>query len=223
MKDILQAVEAYVTAIMPRHDASHDLWHVRRVVGLAGKLQEAEGGDREIILLAAWLHDLADPKLHDGNEESARQAIIDFLAGEGYPTVKIERVMDIIDHMSFRHSLENRARRPSLEEQIVSDADKLDAMGAIGIARTFHFGGRKNNPVYDPSVALHEPPDAKKYKRYNRPTIHHFYDKLLRLKDMLYTPTARRWGRQRHKMMEAFLRQFFDEWQQSLGDAPERT
>ena len=211
--DILQKTQSFVTSRMEAADASHDLWHIRRVVRLAETLHRTEGGDREIILLAAWLHDIADAKFHDGDDALAGRIIRQFLKENHYPDERIYHVENIVSNMSFRHSLDHdRKAVLSKEFCIVSDADKLDAIGAIGIARAFHFGGHKNNPIYDPSIPLHSPPDAESYRKYNRSTIHHFYDKLLKLKDMLHTPTARQMAEERHRFMEMFLDRFFKEW-----------
>ncbi len=211
--DIIKVTEGFVTGRMQAADASHDLWHIKRVVRLADQIQAVEGGDREIILLAAWLHDIADAKFHDGNEELAGRIIHAFLKENDYPDERIYHVENIIGNMSFRHSLDHDRKAVKTKEFcIVSDADKLDAIGAIGIARAFHFGGHKNNPIYDPSVPLHSPPNAEAYRKYDRSTIHHFYDKLLKLKDMLYTSTARKMAEERHRFMEMFLDRFFKEW-----------
>lgn len=211
MNDILARTEAYVTGQLENAEAGHDIWHIRRVVKNARKIAEKEGGDPLVIQLAAWLHDLADGKFHAGNEEERMQEIIDFLRSLGLEEDKIFHIENIIRNISFKNHFRPEGFE-SLELHIVRDADRLDAIGAIGVARAFHFGGYKNNPIYLPDIPLHEEITGEEYKKYNRPTIHHFYDKLLKIKDLLHTNTAKKMAEERHRFLELFLDRFFKEW-----------
>ncbi len=212
-EQIIARIAKRVEDWMNRHDASHDMWHIRRTVQLARKIQAAEGGDPEIITLAAYLHDVADAKYHHNSEQLTGKIIREMLDEFQYPDDVIHHIENIVTNLSFRKHIQPGFKAvETIEFRIVSDADKLDAIGAIGIARTFHFGGARGNPIYDPSVPLLSPPDAEAYRRYDRSTIHHFYDKLLKIKDMLYTETARKMAEERHRFMEMFLDRFFKEW-----------
>ena len=211
MNDILARTEAYVTRQLENAEAGHDIWHIRRVVKNARKIAEKEGGDPLVIQLAAWLHDLADGKFHAGNEEERMQEIIDFLRSLGLEEDKIFHIENIIRNISFKNHFRPEGFE-SLELHIVRDADRLDAIGAIGVARAFHFGGYKNNPIYLPDIPLHEEITGEEYKKYNRPTIHHFYDKLLKIRDLLHTNTAKKMAEERHRFLELFLDRFFKEW-----------
>ena len=193
-------------------ERGHDIWHIRRVVSNAKEIQSKEGGDSEIILLAAWLHDIADAKFHHGNEEIGPELAKNFLENQGLDTRKTEKIVSIIENISFRKTGENQ-ENPSLELQIVQDADRLDAIGAIGIARAFHYGGYKNRLLYDPDIPL-KPLDISEYKKHsgNRSTLHHFFDKLFKIKNLLHTDTARKMAEKRHLLMEEFVKQFLNEW-----------
>ncbi len=211
MNELLEKVEKYVTRELENAEAGHDIWHIRRVVKNARKIAEKEGGNLEIILLGAWLHDIADAKFYDGNEEIGPRKAAEFLQSNGVAPDTVFHVENIIRNISFKNHF-NTNGFESLELHIVRDADRLDAMGAIGVARAFHFGGYKNNPIYRPDIPLHQPVDAETYKKYRRSTIHHFYDKLLHLKDMLHTETAKKMAEERHRFLELFLDRFFKEW-----------
>ncbi len=211
MNDKLSQIEAFVTQKLKDAEAGHDIWHIRRVVKNARKIAEKEGGDLEIILSAAWLHDIADAKFHDGNEDIGPEISVKFLQSIGMEEEKIFHVENIIRNLSFKNHFSPKGFE-SLELHIVRDADRLDAIGAIGVARAFHFGGYKNNPIFLPGVPLHEEIDEETYKQYDRSTIHHFYDKLLKIKDMLHTETAKHMAEERHRFLELFLDRFFKEW-----------
>jgi len=212
MNDILARTEAYVTRELENAEAGHDIWHIRRVVHNARKIAAKEGGDPLVIELAAWLHDLADSKFVPDGEEAALRRITDFLREAGLDEDRIFHVENIIRNISFKNHFRPRGFE-SLELHIVRDADRLDAIGAIGVARAFHFGGYKNNPIYLPQIPLHQEIDGEEYARRERPTIHHFYDKLLKIRDLLHTPTARKMAEERHRFLELFLDRFFKEWE----------
>ncbi len=212
MNQILKQTEKFVREQLANAEKGHDFYHAQRVVRLAAYLQAKEGGNRKIILLAAWLHDIADAKFHQGDETLGPALARDFLRRQQLGKEAIDKIIEIIENISFRKNAS--ASKPGfLELHIVRDADRLDALGAIGIARTFHYGGYKNNPIFDPDTPLTPllPEDYAKSNQ-NRSTIHHFYDKLLKLKDLLHTQTAKELAERKHYFMEKFLEEFFYEW-----------
>lgn len=193
-------------------EAGHDWFHIERVLKTAQTIAKLEGGDLLVISLAALLHDIADPKFHNGNEEIGPTMAAEFLSRERATPEVIEHVQQIIRHISFKNSFDNPSFE-STELWIVRDADRLDALGAIGIARAFTYGGYKNRLLYDPSVPIQHHHTKDSYKNTTAPTIHHFYEKLLRLKDLMHTQTGKNMANKRHAFMELYLAQFFDEWE----------
>lgn len=194
-----------------QHDSSgHDWWHIYRVVNLAKHIGEKEGADLYVIETAALLHDLDDWKLGDSDSENlpiARKLLLENNATSDF----IEKVVTIIKEVSYKGA--GTETKPStIEGMAVQDADRLDAIGAIGIARTFAYGGHKKQPMHDPNLAptLHN--NYEEYKSTRTSTINHFYEKLLLLKDRLNTETAKEIGLQRHEFMSIFLEQFYAEW-----------
>ena len=196
-------------------ESGHDWFHINRVWKLSLKIQEEEGGDRLIIELAALLHDIADPKFHNGDETLASKIVKDFLTEQHVDAETIAKVVFIIENMSFKNRNDAPADLP-LELKIVQDADRLDAIGAIGIARTFNFGGYKNNLMYHPDIPPKAHQTKEEYKKSNGTTINHFYEKLLLLKDLLNTDTARKIAEHRHQFMLRFLDEFYKEWNVTL-------
>lgn len=194
-----------------QHDSSgHDWWHIHRVVNLAKLIGEKEGADLNIVEHAALLHDLDDWKLTTNNQESLPNAR-KLLAEIGASTDFTEKVLTIINEVSFKGA--GVDTKPStIEAMVVQDADRLDAIGAIGIARTFAYGGYKNQPMHDPNLKPNIHKDFDEYKKTRTSTINHFYEKLLLLKDRLNTNTAKDLAVQRHQFMEQFLEQFYAEW-----------
>ena len=165
-----------------------------------------------VVQLAALLHDIADSKFHDGDETIGPRLAREFLITQQLPEAQLEQVIVIIENISFKGG--NQAQTYfSKELAVVQDADRLDAIGAIGIARTFNYGGFKNRALYDPAI----PPDLQlskeAYKKSTAPTLNHFYEKLLRLKDLMHTETARELAAERHQFMEQFLSRFYAEWE----------
>lgn len=207
-KKILADTSHHIQRIFEDDSTGHDWWHIYRVKNLALKIAEPEGGDVFIIEMAALLHDLDDWKL-SGNSETN-------LAKDWLEQVEVEKpdrlkILQIIDEVSFKGAgVETIAT--SLESKIVQDADRLDAIGAVGIARTFAYGGNKGRLIYDPKVAPERHNDFESYKNNSAPTINHFYEKLLLLKDRLNTNAAKNIASKRHDFMEKFLTQFFSEW-----------
>lgn len=188
----------------------HDWWHIHRVVRNALLIQENEGGDKELIELAALVHDVGDHKFHD--EVNAQENLITgMLKDLGAEKSKIDEVIHIVKQVSFKGGKENLSV-DSLEAKVVQDADRLDALGAIGIARAFAYGGHKNRMIYHPQESPKDFRDFEEYKNDKGHTINHFYEKLLKLKEMMQTPTGKRLAEERHLFMESYLKQFYEEW-----------
>ena len=192
-------------------EAGHDWFHIERVWKLSKKIAKNEKANTEIVELAALLHDIADPKFHNGDETLATKISLEFLKSIDVEENIINQVLYIIENISFK----NRSQAPeipSIELQIVQDADRLDAIGAIGIARTFNFGGFKNNLMYHPDIQPQLNMSKEEYKKSNGTTINHFYEKLLLLKDLMNTETAKKIASERHDFMLKFLDEFYKEW-----------
>jgi uncharacterized protein len=192
--------------------SGHDLPHIQRVLHLARILQEHEGGDVRVIEFAAVLHDISDHKFNGGKLNEGGTVARTILMEEDLPADFIDRVSEIIDLVSFKGAL-TASEQLNLEAQIVQDADRLDALGAIGIARTFAYGGFKGQEMYNPELkpTLHQ--DFKSYANSKTTSVNHFYEKLLLLKDRLNTETAKRIAADRHSFMEEFLERFLSEWE----------
>lgn len=203
----------FVKQQLANAEGGHDWWHIYRVWQTAKSIAIKETGANQLIVeLAALLHDIADSKFHGGDEQIGPRLAGEFLHSVQVDPVIVSEVQQIIAHISFKggHSSGNYFSR---ELAIVQDADRLDAIGAIGIARAFNYGGYKNRPLYDPS----QPPNLNKtveqYKFNNDPTINHFYEKLFLLKDRMNTATGRALAEQRHAFMESWIEQFYEEWE----------
>lgn len=208
----IKKTEDFVRDLFKEDSTGHDWWHVHRVRNLALKISEAEGGNRFIIEMAALLHDVDDWKLIS-NEKDKKTKV--WLKRLKINTKDTNHILEIIGQVSFKGAgVETRAT--SLEARIVQDADRLDAIGAIGIARTFAYGGNKGRPIYIPEIKPEIHNDFESYKNGTAPTINHFYEKLLLLKNRLNTKTAMEIAKKRHKFMEEFLEQFFMEWNISV-------
>lgn len=192
-------------------ESGHDWWHIQRVWNNAKLIGETEQADMLIVELAALLHDIADSKFHNGNEELGPKVAGDFLSSIGLEDPIIVHVQQIIRNMSFKASFGEVEFR-SIEMDIVQDADRLDAIGAIGIARAFTYGGYKNRELFNPEIKPALNMSREEYKNSKSPTINHFYEKLLLLRDKMNTITGRRIAGERHQFMLAYLEQFNDEW-----------
>lgn len=208
---IIENTIAFVKEQLDGAEAGHAWFHVERVWKLSKTIAETEGGNTEVIELAALLHDIADPKFHHGDETLALKISKDFLERLNVQDEVIEQVLFIIKNISFKNREEAPQNLP-LELQIVQDADRIDAIGAIGIARTFNFGGFKNNLMYHPDIQPNLRMSKEEYKKSNGTTINHFYEKLLLLKHLMNTPTAKKIASERHDFMLKFLDQFYKEW-----------
>lgn len=205
---LIDEVSRFVKEAMQSHDSGHGWSHIERVVRLALHIHACEGrGDRLTVELGALLHDVGDHKFaaHDGPAEIRK-----LLGGLGVNNGVIREVVSINENISFSKGKKTDPER--IELQIVQDADRLDAMGAIGIARAFNYGGFKGNDIYDPHVRITDPPLLPGTSSKSVSTVHHFYDKLLLLRDLMNTPTGRRLADERHDYMVRYLDQFFREW-----------
>jgi uncharacterized protein len=209
---IIQNTENFVKDILKNAEGGHDWWHIKRVVENTESILKSEKADFLICRLGALLHDIADHKFHDKGSEYGPEIAAVFLTGQHFPEKDIVRVTDIIRHISFSTELKGKQEK-SIELQIVQDADRLDAMGAIGIARAFNYGGYKNRPIHDPGRKPIRTGSAEEYLGSDAPTINHFYEKLLLLKDRMNTKTGLKLAAQRHEFMLEYLRRFFDEWE----------
>jgi uncharacterized protein len=209
MNSVTQTIE-FVKKELIDAEAGHDWHHTLRVYNNAKLIAEDEECDHEIVALAALLHDIADSKFHEGNEDIGPQIAEMHLRRIGYPEESTAHVIAIIRNISFKGGKEARTHS-SIELDVVQDADRLDALGAIGIARTFNYGGYKNRKIYDPDIEPNLHMTKEQYKNSTAPTINHFYEKLLLLKDRMNTNTGRKLAIKRHHFMQEFLNQFFKE------------
>ncbi len=207
---IIQQTAEYIKAEFQDDSSGHDWWHIYRVWKNALALCQHEKADEFIVQLAALLHDLDDWKFNENGDETPHRAKA-WMQGCGVDPQVNEKVCEIIRHISFKGAkVENKMN--SLEGFIVQDADRLDAIGAIGIGRAFAYGGYKNRPLYDPEIPVQMHESFEQYKKSKSATINHFYEKLLLLKNMMNTPTAKRVAEERHAVMVRFLDQFMAEW-----------
>lgn len=210
-QEIIDRTVLFVKETLKNAETGHDWWHILRVWNNTKLILESEKADRLICELTALLHDIADSKFHDGDEHIGPRIAGEFLKSLNLSSSIIEHVQNIILNMSYKASL-GTVRFHSKELEIVQDADRLDAIGAIGIARAFNYGGFKNREIYNPEITVNTNLDKESYKNTTAPTINHFYEKLLLLKDKMNTPTAQKIAQQRHSYMEEYLQQFYSEW-----------
>jgi uncharacterized protein len=210
-RQLILDTESFIRARLGGDASGHDWYHVDRVRRSAVMIGAAEGADLFVTELAALLHDVADWKFHDGDEDAGPRVAGEWLESQRADPSLIAQVQQVIREVSFKGA--GVATKPStLEGQVVQDADRLDAIGAIGIARTFAYGGHKGNAMYDPLKTATPHASFEDYKTKSSSTINHFYEKLLLLKDRLNTATARQIAGSRHRFMEEFLAQFYKEW-----------
>jgi len=211
-REIIESASVKIKELLGEDSAGHDWWHIFRVVNSAKKICGKEGGDPFIVELAAWLHDIADHKFHDGDHMAGPREARKWMESKGLDEEIVRHVEAIVKEISFKGA-EVKTPMSSLEGMIVQDADRLDAIGAVGIARTFAYGGSRDRLLYDPAIQpeMHENFDS--YKKSTAPTINHFYEKLLLLKDRMNTETGKKMALDRHQYMEGFLEQFYNEWE----------
>lgn len=206
---LLAEAEAFARSALSRDSSGHDWWHVQRVVALARRIAREEDADVFLCELAALLHDVADYKIA-GDEVTGLATVRGWLESHTAEADVVEPVMEIVATMSFGGG--SRPPMRTLEGRVVQDADRLDAIGAVGIGRAFAFGGSRGRAMYDPNETPQSYASAEAYRASTHSTINHFHEKLLLLKDRMNTPFARRLAEQRHRYMEAFLEEFTAEW-----------
>lgn len=209
--EIIDNTIVFVKATLKDAEGGHDWFHIERVYKNSLLIAKHEGVDVFVVALGALLHDIADSKFHNGDESVGPRVASDFLKSQDVTEDVITHVIQIINNISFKGGKVARTFS-SKELDVVQDADRLDALGAIGIARTFNYGGFKNRAIYNPNIAPNLEMTKEEYKASTAPTINHFYEKLLLLKDKMNTNTGRHLAEQRHNYMEQFLEQFYKEW-----------
>ena len=214
--ELIEITKNFVKQELKNAEGGHDWFHTERVFNNALHIAKHENVDTTVVGLAALLHDIADSKFHNGDETIGPRKASIFLVKNNVDSVIIEHVIQIIENMSFKNSFDDGPVFNSKELEVVQDADRLDAIGAIGIARCFNYGGFKNRAIYDPEIEPNLNMTKAEYKTSNAPTINHFYEKLLLLKDKMNTTTGKRIASERHKYMEGFLDQFYKEWNGKL-------
>lgn len=209
--EIIARTAEHVRQKLALDSSGHDWWHIDRVRRNALRIAREEQADSHIVELAALLHDIADWKFHGGDETAGPRAAREWLSAHDVEPAIIEDVCDIISRVSFKGA-GVETTMPTLEGKCVQDGDRLDAIGAVGIARAFAFGGHFGRAMYDPAVPPEQHASFAAYKTKGGPTINHFYEKLLLLKDRMQTNTGKKLALERHQFMETFLKQFFNEW-----------
>ncbi len=212
---IIDKTVVFVKATLANAEGGHDWWHIYRVWKLAKQIAAKEEVNLFVVELGALLHDIADSKFNNGYESIGPLKTRTFLSSLNLDKQLIDHIENIVSHVSFKGgNLEQTFKSPELD--VIQDADRLDAMGAVGIARTFNYGGFKNRLLYDPAIEPNLHMTKEEYKRSTAPTINHFYEKLLLLKDRMNTASGKELAQQRHKFMENYLEQFFNEWNGNL-------
>ena len=209
-EEIISKAEEFVKQQLTSAEGSHDWWHTWRVWRLSVKIALKENADVFITSLGALFHDIEDPKFNDGDEEKGISAAREFLSSLHVREEVIMAVLDIVRRVSFKGGMPDPFPK-SAELQCVQDADRLEAMGATGIARAFSYGGYKGRKIYDPEQNPQKYSSAKEYRNTNTSTINHFYEKLLLLKNLMNTRTGKKLARKRHRFMKDFLQEFFKE------------
>ncbi|MCF7559684.1 HD domain-containing protein [Sabulilitoribacter multivorans] len=210
-EDIINKTISFVKHTLADAEGGHDWFHIERVYKNALLIAKSEPVETFVVSLGALLHDIADSKFHNGDETIGPKVAREFLFKMNVDSSVIEHVVNIIENISFKGGNETQTFK-SPELDVVQDADRLDAIGAIGIARCFNYGGFKNRPLYNPDIKPNLNMTKEAYKASNAPTINHFYEKLLLLKDRMNTNTGKRIAEERHKFMELYLKQFYSEW-----------
>lgn len=212
-RNYIQEAEAFVKKRLGDDSSGHDWFHIDRVRKLSLHIARSENhGDLFVIEMAALLHDIPDGKLHE-TEEAGWQILLEWFSQIFMPIEAEQAIIEIISTISYSTGI---SELPSIEAKIVQDADRIDAIGAIGIARTFAYGGKKGQSMYDPSIEIRERMTKQEYRTGRSTSVHHFYEKLLKLKEMLHTDTAKKIASERHAFMERFLQQFYKEWDVTL-------
>lgn len=210
---LIETTKTFVKNTLVNAEGGHDWFHTERVYKNSLLIAKDENVDELVISLGALLHDIADSKFYDGDDTIGPKMAREFLFKNNVDSKVIEHVVNIIKHISFNSNIEPKSESfTSKELDVIQDADRLDAIGAIGIARTFNYGGFKNRAIYNPDIEPNLNMSKAEYKASTAPTINHFYEKLLLLKDKMNTKTGRKIAEDRHKYMLSFLEQFYTEW-----------
>jgi len=210
-ENIVNKTILFVKQKLENAEGGHDWFHIERVFKNAVSISDKEVCDITVVKLGALLHDIADSKFHGGDEAVGPKIAREFLESENVDEATINHVIAIIENISFKGGNVQK-QFSSKELDIVQDADRLDAIGAIGIARAFNYGGFKNRPLYNPKIAPNLRMSKEEYKNSEAPTLNHFYEKLLLLKDKMNTETGKQIAKERHQFMMTFLSQFYAEW-----------
>ncbi|MCK5775726.1 MAG: HD domain-containing protein, partial [Bacteroidales bacterium] len=208
---ILDKTRDFIKKELSGDGSGHDWWHIVRVTKTAMQIGVKENADLFIVELGAMLHDLGDFKFHDGDHTVGPRMVTDWLEKNYVDASTVRKVVDIVNEISYKGT-DVETPMSTLEGSIVQDADRLDAIGAIGIARTFAYGGSKNREMHNPGIKPESHDNFEDYKNSKAPTINHFYEKLLLLKDRMNTDTAKKMAYKRHEYMEDYLNQFYKEW-----------
>lgn len=209
--DLIGKTEHFVKQTLEGAEAGHDWYHIARVRAMANKILEIESGDPLVVELAALLHDIADAKFHDGDDSVGPKVARKFLDGENVDNEIKEHVISIIEHISWKGG--EKSSFSTIEFQIVQDADRLDALGAIGIARAFNYGGYKGQPMYDPEIPVKTNMTKEEYRKGKTTSLNHFYEKLFLLPERLHTKAAKKIADDRVTYMEEFVDRFKSEWE----------
>lgn len=212
MEKSIQAIEQQVKELFENEGTGHDWFHIDRVRKIALKIQAKEGGNRDVIELAALLHDISDHKFNGGDFDKGAIVTREILDSLNVDKETKSAVVSIVKNVSYKGSGE-KDEMDSLEGKIVQDADRIDAIGAIGIARTFAYGGSVGQPIYDPSISPKLNQSKESYVNDRTHTINHFYEKLLLLKKRMHTSAGKAIAEERTRFMEDFLDQFYEEWE----------
>lgn len=214
-KRLIKKTEEYVKDKMKGEGSGHDWWHIYRVWKNAVHIGKKERADMFIVELGALLHDIADFKFHNGDDTAGARVSREWLEKQGVDEEVIKHVCDIVKGASFKGA-KVKSEIKTKEGMVVQDADRLDAMGAIGIARVFAYGGVKGKEIYNPEIKAVKHKSFEEYKNANSTGINHFYEKLLLLKDLMNTKTGRKMAEERHKFLKQYLDRFFKEWNGKL-------
>ena len=210
---VIENTILFVKKELKNAEGGHDWFHIERVYKNAILISKEEKVNAFVVSLGALLHDIADPKFYNGDETIGPKVARKFLEDQKVDSEIIKHVINIIKHISFKNSFDKTGEKFTSEElKVVQDADRLDAIGAIGIARCFNYGGFKNRALFNPKILPNLNMTKEEYKKSDAPTINHFYEKLLLLKDKMNTSSGRKIAANRHLFMEQFLQQFYDEW-----------
>lgn len=209
---IIEATVKYAEEKLKGESSGHDWWHVYRVWKMAKNIGQKENADMFIVELAALLHDIADYKMYGGDDTVGQKVAREWMEKQKVDEKTISHVCEIIKEASFKGARVD-TKIKTIEGKIVQDADRLDAIGAIGIGRTFAFGGNKDREMYDPRIKPELYESFEQYKSNNSPTLNHFYEKLLLLKDLMNTRAGKEIAQKRHKIMKDFLKEFLEEWE----------